>query len=170
LKESIARINKFISEHPQKGHSKLYPIIQSVLECDLVNAKLVASKHCNILSLYALLYGMQFITMSYQEFFKFLLDNDFAKRDNGWISGTKENIFRELGISVKITELDYDEQLPDGFYQIKVSNEYGTHFMVAYKVDGKFYLSDTSFRGVGVLVSKATKNDKVEWVKRYEQD
>ena len=165
----IKRIDDFTSTHKQKVKgSKVYAEIQSVLKCSLPEAKAAAAKACNILSTYALLYGAGLITMTFSEWFKYLLDNEDITRDNiGWIKSRKRDIFARLGLDVELIESKTIDDLPDGLYQIKIENEHGTHFMAGYVIDGVLYVSDTSWRGTHVKAATALKTDTLVWVVEY---
>ena len=167
--EAIKRIDEFTSTHKQKVKgSKVYAEIQSVLKCSLSEAKEAAGKACNILSTYALLYGAGLLTMTFADWFKYLLDNDDISRENiGWIKSRKRDIFARLGIDVELIESKTIYDLPDGLYQIKIENEYGTHFMAGYSIEGVLYLSDTSWRGTHVKAETALKTDTLVWVVEY---
>lgn len=165
----IKRIDDFTSTHKQKVRgSKVYAEIQSVLKCSLPEAKAAAAKACNILSTYALLYGAGLITMTFAEWFKYLLDNEDISRDNiGWIKSRKRDIFTRLGLDVELIESKTTEDLPDGLYQIKIENSHGTHFIAGYVIDDVLYLADTSWRGTHVKAEDALKDDTLVWVNQF---
>ena len=169
MNEATKRIDDFTSTHKQKVKwSKVYAEIQSVLKCSLPEAKNIARVSCNILSTYALLYGAGLLTMTFAEWFKYLLDNEDISRDNiGWIKSRKRDIFARLGINVELIESKTIDDLPDGLYQIKIENKYGTHFMAGYVIDGVLYISDTSWRGTHVKAETALKTDTLVWVVEY---
>ena len=169
MEDIIKRIDDFTSTHKQKVKgSKVYAEIQSVLKCSLPEAKAAAAKACNILSTYALLYGTGLITMTFAEWFKYLLDNEDITRDNiGWIKSRKRDIFARLDIDVELIESKTIEDLPNGLYQIKIENKHGTHFMAGYVIDGELYVSDTSWRGTHVKAATALKTDTLVWVNQF---
>ena len=169
MNEAIKRIDDFTSTHKQKVKgSKVYAEIQSVLKCSLLEAKKIARVSCNILSTYALLYGAGLITMTFAEWFKYLLDNEDISRDNiGWIKSRKRDIFARLDIDVELIESKTINDLPDGLYQIKIENKHGTHFMAGYVIDGVMYISDTSWRGTHVKAETTLKTDTLVWVVEY---
>ena len=165
----IKRIDDFTSTHKQKVKgSKVYAEIQSVLKCSLADAKSAAAKLCNVLSTYALLYGAGLITMTFAEWFKYLLDNDdITKKDIGWIKTAKRDIFKRLGLDVELIESKSIKDLPEGIYQIKIENSHGTHFIAGYVIDDVLYLADTSWRGTHVKAEDALKDDTLVWVNQF---
>ena len=165
----IKRINDFTMTHKQKGKdSKAYSEIQSVMRCSLPAAKAIAAKSCNILSTYALLYGAGLISMTYAEWFKYLLDNgDIEKENIGWIKSRKRDIFKRLDLDIELIESKTVKGLPDGLYQIKIKNIHGTHFIAGYSIDGTLYVSDTSWRGTGIKAEEALRYDTLLWVNQY---
>ncbi len=170
MEETIRRIDEFTSTHKQKlKGSKVYIEIQEALKCSLKEAKAVAKVSCNILSTYALLYGLNLITMSFTEFILYLLENgDINKDDIGWIKSEKEDIFKRLGLDIQLVRYTDIYGLPEGIYQVKIQNRFGTHFIAGYVINGLLYLSDTSWRGTHVEAAGVLKDDTVLWVKRYE--
>ena len=165
MEDSIKRIDDFAASHNQKQQgSQLYGEVLSVLKCSSVKAREVSAKLCNVLSTYMLLYGPGYIEMSFPDFFRYLIDEGDVDKNTGWMTVRKVDLFRKLGHDISIVEYKTIDGLPEGLYQIKISNQYGTHFMAGYVIDGILYLADTSWRGVHVKASDKLKGDTVEWV------
>jgi len=154
----IEMLNKIIETHPQfKEFSLAYDAIGKVLNCPIQKAKDIAKTHCNMLSFWAILKAGEQYNGSYSDFFKFCLGENFCT-EKGFIKD-KAGILSQLCIESKlVTYRDYEDIInpsirlnPDKFYQIKIkANTRGDHFMACYIQDGVLYLSDTSYRGIGV--------------------
>lgn len=172
MEDIIERIDTFTSTHKQKTKDSLiYSELQEALSCSDSEAKLAAAKACNILSTYALLYGASLISITFTEWVKYLVDNKDITKDNiGWVKTEKEDIFKRLGLNIILISNNTITELPEGIYQIKIENSYGTHFMAGYVINETLFVSDTSIRGTHVTASVALKKDKLIWVRQYKYE
>lgn len=137
--------------------SLLFPAIQSVLKCDLAEAEKKAATHCNLISMYAPLRAKELFNKEYAEFFQKCLDSKYVTK-NGYITD-KPLLMKYLKIDTPLTTFrEYEDILDPSsrldqtkFYQVKIkSNSGGNHFLSTYIKSGILYLSDTSYRGIGV--------------------
>jgi hypothetical protein len=168
MKDHILKIDRFVAEYNQCGiRSKLIPAVMSVMKCDQKQAEKDAHSHCNLLSTYALLYGPGYIEMSYEDWFRYLLDEK-ATDAGGWFKAEKPDIYHKLGHDISLVRYTSIDDLPDGLYQILIKNaKGGTHFMAGYVIDTILYVADTSFRGIKVPAHIALQDDTLVWVKQY---
>ena len=149
-----------------KEPTLLFGAIQSVLKCDMEIAKQKAATHCNLFSSYSPLRSKGLYNAEYSEFFAAVLKSGYVN-DKGYISD-KAKMYKSVGLDLPLTTFrDYEDILDPSvkldqnkFYQVKIKGDTsGDHFMACYIKSGILYLSDTSYRGIGV---KATDfiNDK----------
>ena len=146
--------------------SLLFPAIKSVLKCSEAEAERIGSTHCNLVSMYAPIRAKGLFNAEYDKFFQACLDSKYVTKQ-GYITD-KPLLLKYLKIESPLTTYrEYEDILDPGtrlkqdkFYQVKIKSQSGgDHFMSTYIKSGILYLSDTSFRGIGV---KATDfiNDK----------
>jgi hypothetical protein len=163
------KLTDFISRNNQYNtHSDLWPAIKTALNCTDREAIGYAKTHCNLISFYALLYCQGLIKLSYSNYFRVLLDTDAVKA-NGYIKVYKEDILKIFGIRADIIDIPIstNDKYPEGYYQIKITNPHGTHFIAAYSHGDWLYIADTNDRGVGVsIVTGLKNNDKLSWIKQ----
>jgi hypothetical protein len=169
-KSKIIILNQIIDAYPQfKKMSILYDEIVKVLECSLSEAKELAKTHCNMVSFWAILKASGKYDNGYSQFFKHCLRNKFCD-EHGFISD-KPGILKSLNIESELKTLrDYEDILdpatvldPEKFYQVKIkADTSGDHFMVCYNEDGIMYLSDTSYRGIGVKATDFINGDNFQ--------
>ena len=135
----------------------LFPAIQSVLKCSESESKRIAATHCNLISMYAPLRAKELFNKEYAEFFQKCLDSKYVTK-NGYITD-KPLLMKYLKIDTPLTTYrEYEDILDPSsrldqtkFYQVKIkSNSGGYHFLSTYIKSGILYLSDTSYRGIGV--------------------
>lgn len=163
MDKKVDTLNCITLNYNQLKKSQLTDDIQSVINCDFEKALILASTHCNLVSTWALLFTTERTGMYYDEFFKYCLDNKFAK-ENGFISIDKVTLFRSLGFDFNpVYNRDYNtlDTLPEGFYQMRIKG----HFMACYKTD-RLYLSDTSFRGYGTHYTIVPRSE-FKWLLKY---
>jgi len=172
INEKVKKMNEFIESHKQFSvDSLLYDDIIKTLGCDYVKAKFFASLMCNVISFYAILYSMGYLSLSFSDFIKDLIKNgDVTKQEPYWLLTEKETILKRLNIPIKLDVYKLEQKKPEGFYQIKISNYKGTHFMAGYVENENLKISDTSFRGIGIGIEKGlAKDDKIIFIKHYKE-
>lgn len=149
---------QFKSQHPGEK-SLLFPAIQDVLKCDEKEAEKLGSTHCNLISMYAPLRAKSLYNKEYDSFFKDCLDSKYVTKQ-GYISD-KVLLMKYLKIDTPLTTFRAFEDIEKPlarldctkFYQIKIKSRTdggGDHFLSSYIKNEVLYISDTSFRGIGV--------------------
>lgn len=147
--------------------SELPDSIKNAYGCTMKDAYKYAKTHCNALSFFAVLTAIGSLKMSYTAFLAWGLKSG-AINMYGFIDREKEDILKDLNIPLQIiTNVMPFTNSGDKVYQMKITNDNGTHFMVAYTSNGTWYLSDSNNRGVGVTWDALKKGDKVEWLKEF---
>lgn len=179
MTDKIKILNNIIKTHNQFKCSQLWTDISVVCECVIDEAAEFAKTHCNMISFYALLVAEKKYYGMYRDFFRFCLDNKFLGTKNshpykGFINLDKGIITDKLGISgmsyVKYRDfediLNPKARLKNGqLYQMKIkANTSGFHFMACYVLDGVVYISDTSYRGIGVSAIDHITDKNFEWI------
>lgn len=168
----IQIFNSLVATHPQfKEESLLFDEIQEALGCSKSNAKDYAKTHCNLFSFYAVIRAAGFYNKSYSEFFKFCLDKNFCNA-KGFILVLKPVIAEDLEMDLILQQYrEYEDILDpfrlnkDRFVQYKIKgNTTGDHFMGGFISGGQLYLSDTSYRGIGVLAEEHITPKNFQWV------
>lgn len=181
-KSKIIILNQLVEAYPQfKEISLVYSVISKVLNCSLEKAKVIAKTHCNLLSFWFILKVTARFDGSYHDFYKWMLEENNCN-DKGYFKGdengndNKHNILRDLKIEDVTLEKfsDFEDVLnplrlnPDKFYQIKIkADTSGFHFMTAYVFENELYISDTSYRGIGVKALEFITIDNFLWLKEY---
>ena len=163
LNSKIDTLNCITLNYNQYKPSHLWTDISDVLNISQAEAKILASTHCNLVSTWALLFVTEKTDMLYEEFFRYCIENNYAK-ENGFLNVDKVTLFKTLDYDFKpIYNRDYDtlDTLPEGFYQMRIKG----HFMACYKTD-RLYLSDTSFRGYGIHYTIVPHNE-FKWLLKY---
>lgn len=174
INEKVKKMNDFIESHKQfAADSLLYNDIMEALGCNHAEAKFFAGLMCNVVSFYAILYSMGYLSLSFSDFLKDLIaHNDVTKQRPYWINSIKENIINRLKIPIQLEIYKIEQEKPIGFYQIKISNYKGTHFMAGYveNENEELKISDTSFRGIGIGIEKGlAKDNKILFIKHYKE-
>ncbi len=159
-KVNIVVLNQLIKDYPQfKENSLLYSEIMKAVDCSFSQAKKYASTHCNLLSMWAIFRASNRYDKSYSEYFGDLLKENFCNVE-GYIYD-KPAMLKYLGIESSLETFREYEDIIDQirldankFYQVKIKgNTSGFHFMACYVQDKKLYLSDSSYRGIGVIAT-----------------
>ena len=155
--------NQFLTE------SDLWRSIQFVLKCSDLQAQSYATTHCNLLSFYAVMYCQFLLNITYAEFFKNLLSKGLVA-NSGFIIADKSAIINLYKILVEMISTPIGVNYDDGFYQLKINNAHGSHFIGCYAQNNNIYICDSNTRGVGVLLeSGLLDNDKPEWLVQYKK-
>ncbi|MEN6566782.1 MAG: hypothetical protein ABFC57_10815 [Veillonellales bacterium] len=159
--KNIRMLNQIIEDFPQfKENSLLYSEIASALDCKLSEAKKYAATHCNMLSMWAIFRASERYNKSYSEYFSTCLKENICTV-KGYIND-KIKMLEVLGIESSLeTFREYEDILnpsarfnENKFYQVKIkANTSGDHFMACYIQENKLYLSDLSYRGIGVIAT-----------------
>jgi hypothetical protein len=173
----IDNLNDIISTHPQfKKRSIAYDAVSMTLGCTLSDAKENVAFHCNMLSLYSCIRADERYHGSYYNFFKFAYENKFCN-ERGYIGAIpgndKPDLLKNLNVISPLTKYtDFEDIInpfrlnPDKFYQMKIkADTSGFHYMACYINDDKFYISDTSYRGIGVESLKYVNQKNFQWIK-----
>lgn len=173
---SVELLKETLKDYDQFRNSKLQNDIMKDLNCNYTTAFEKGQFHCNMLSLYGILFAKGYIKMSYAEFFKFCLTTDLSKtlklcNDKGYLYATKMEVFKALNITATVDEFIKIPPLNIGdMFQVSINKLH--HFMAAgVEDDGLLHLYDThtTYRGqYGGEITAALKinNDKIDWVKR----
>lgn len=147
---------QFQKQFPDRK-SLLFPAIQSVLKCSQAESERLAATHCNLESTYAPCRAKGLFNNEYADFFKKCLDSKYVTKQ-GYITD-KPLLMKYLKIDTPLTTYrDYEDILnplhrldPNKFYQIKIfADSGGDHFLSSYIKGEKLYISDSSYRGIGV--------------------
>ncbi len=158
------------NQHPErtKMPSEALYSIMHVMWCDEEEALKLLRTHCNSIVTYAVLFSLGKIDCSYTDFFK---DNYKSGAINkyGFIDWEEpkflKSVCKEPTAVIKI--YPPFTSLKETVYKMKINNEYGTHFMGAYYVNGVLYISDPNNRGVGVTTESLKQGDNIEYLKEY---
>ena len=168
----IDNLNGMIKSHNQFKRSQLWTDISVACECTSAEASEFAKTHCNMLSFYAILRAAKKYSGQYREFLKYCLENKYCDK-KGYISADKDVILDSLDIKdytlVKFRDFKFvknPESLnAEKFYQMKIkANTEGFHFMACYIYMDELYLSDSSFRGVGVKALDFINSKNFVWL------
>jgi hypothetical protein len=163
FEKQIETLNCITLNYNQFKPGQLWDDISEVLNVGQAEAKIYASTHCNLVSTWALLLVTEKTDMLYEEFFRYCIENNYAK-ENGFLNVDKVTLFKTLDYDFKpIYNRDYDalDTLTEGFYQMRIKG----HFMACYKTD-RLYLSDTSHRGSGIHYKIVPRNE-FKWLIKY---
>lgn len=169
MNEQITLLHDIIKAHRQyRDDSLLWKSIQIVDDCAEVTAKERANKHCNSVSFYALLRAIGAIRMPYTDWYQHLLDHDLID-DRGWLMD-KGDILKSLKLDKVVIDKSGQVKYP-GFYQIKIENPHGTHFMAGYAKDDLLLKIDDSngknSRGFDVTIEAGLRSDdRLIWARR----
>lgn len=169
MNEQVKKLTDFINKNNQfEEDSDLWKSIYKTLYCTKKQAKEYATTHCNLVSFYAILYCQNLVTISYSDFFRKLLNNKSV--DNyGYFNLDKEVVLKLLNIKCNIISTPFGVNYHAGFYQLKITNYHGDHFIACYSENYNLYICDTGGRGIGVSLETGLKSgDKKQWVKQYE--
>jgi hypothetical protein len=129
--------------------SLLVKSIMNVRKCNVEYALQLASKHCNMISTYGILFALGYISMSYEEFYSYCLRTGICT-ENGYLNLTKTQIFKSLAISAQIVQLPSlpSDRKAGDLYQVPINNK---HHWTACGVDDDLsvHLYDThaGYRG-----------------------
>jgi len=155
-------------------------------------AQELGKTHCNSCAVYILLKSQGWIEFAYAVWVQKLFENKFKTKDGTMISYMRKDGFLSADLSM-ITTLfgcrdkyenpekyiyEYALAMSGGQlnekkgYKIKVtptSSNTGTHFMAGYARKNKegvttLYLSDTSYRGIGVAARGVIPQNKFHWI------
>lgn len=169
MNEQITLLHDIIKAHRQyRDDSLLWKSIQIVDDCEKETAVERANKHCNSLSLYAILRVMRLINMPYVDWYQHLLDHDLID-ENGWL-GEKADIFKSMKLDKVVIDKSGQVKYP-GFYQVKIENPHGTHFMAGYAQNDLILKIDDSngrnSRGFDVTIEAGLRpDDRLIWARR----
>lgn len=167
--DKIELVKQLARDYNQFQPSKLQPAIMSVTGCNNSQAVEWGESHCNLLSWYFGLYASSKIDMTYEEYFKTLLDYDCCN-EAGKTLLTKDKIAPKcfgFKFSVDYIEdwnivLDPSSLNPNSFYQLKIHTS--DHYMISWieKLKGKpeLFIADTNDRGYGIPAKTAKRIDK----------
>ena len=171
--EKYKVLNALIENHKQfTGKSNLFDEIVRVNNCSRSKAKELASTHCNMVSLWAIICAQGKYLKSYGDFFKWCLDMKYCDQ-NGYIRVNKLNILDSLDIQSPLKKYsDWEDVLnpkvqlkEDKFYQIKIhADTEGDHFMAGYIQEGIFYGVDSSYRGTPFILTEKINPGKFQWI------
>ena len=154
-------------DYKQFRKSKLQPAIMKVLDCSYTEAYELGKTHCNLISTWLLLFCYGYITMDYADFFRYCLNKKFVKT-NGYMYITKEKLFEELKLDIKITN----------FNEFPETNESDKKYQVAINKKGHFIAAGTDEEGVIRAfcthdrlyegeISEALKDDTLTWIREW---
>ena len=166
MNEQIALLHDIIKAHRQyREDSLLWKSIQIVDDCEKETAIERANKHCNSLSFYALLRAIGAIRMPYADWYQHLLDHDLID-DRGWLMD-KGDILKSLKLDKVVIDKSGQVKFP-GFYQIKIENPHGTHFIAGYAQDDLILkMDDSNNRGFDVTIEAGLRpDDRLIWARR----
>lgn len=171
MKESeiLNNIIYHYNQHPErtKQPSELVDAVEKVMNCDREEALKLASKHCNSISTYAVLYALGKISNTYEDFFRWGIQSG-AINKYGFIDWNETRFLKALCTNTDVVKiLPPFLNLKETVYKMKINNDYGTHFMGAYYTNGNLFISDPNSRGVGVTVASLKDGDKIEYLKEY---
>jgi len=129
--------------------SLLVKSVQKVRKCNVEYALQLTSKHCNMVSTYGILFALNYVTSSYEDFYSLCFSKKYCN-ENGYLNLIKPQLFSALGISaqmVQVKSLPADRN-PGDLYQIPINNK---HHWTACGVDDdlSIHLFDThaGYRG-----------------------
>ena len=167
--KSLEEMTEYVKANNQfKNDSDLWKVIMNVLKCSDVQAKKYATTHCNSFSFHAVLFAEEYISITYQDFFSWGYTNG-AINEFGFLRWEKDDILKVLCSDVKIKAYVPTNFLPNGWYQLKIENNHGTHFMLAYmKAEHGLLIFDTGRRGVCVKAKyHLFEDDEIIWAKKF---
>jgi len=167
--EIMNNFNYTHNQYPEKvdGKTLLPDDIDKVLKIGKAESIKRGKFHCNLLSFYNALLSQGFITMTYPEFFYWLIHEHWCN-DYGFISVEKNVILKQIGNGYhEVKHLTLPKAVDDKVYQMLIENDHGTHFLGAYTKSMTWFISDTNDRGVGVTLDSLKKGDKIVWVKEF---
>lgn len=105
--------------------SLLVKSIMNVRNCNQKYALKLAGTHCNMISTYGILFALDYIWISYEEFYSACLSKGICK-ENGYLNLTKPEIFKSLNISAQIIKFPSlpDDRKPGELYQVPINNKH----------------------------------------------
>jgi len=105
--------------------SLLVKSIMNVRKCNQDYALQLAGKHCNMISTYGILFALDYISMSYEDFYSLCFLKGYCK-ENGYLYLTKPKLFTALEISAKLIECPSlpDNIQPEELYQVPINNKH----------------------------------------------
>ena len=155
-----------MKDYNQFKKSKLQPAIMQVYNCSYTDAYDLGKSHCNIVSLWGILFSMGLIEKEYNFFLKDCAKKGIVK-SNGYVNYLKPDIFKILGIKAKnIRHKTIPVDLfPGRFFQISINDNH--HFMAsATNNEGQLLLYDTNDRpyGTDIIDALVYKKDRLHWL------
>lgn len=186
--EKIKLLHSIISErwqfpeHHEGKLSELHKDIMEVLKCSETEAIKDAATFCNFTSFYATTFSTGYHSLAFTEVFEKLLNTYLGKIDgvdrnytdtHGYLWATKNQIADLIGWQSEKPIYYYNVEIlrtlngldPEKFYQIKIKGDtHGFHFMATYIDNGKLYIDDTSYRGIGVETLKYINKNNFVWI------
>lgn len=167
------KLQEELSIRNQFKKSQLTDDIFQVFGCTLTEALEYQKTHCNVLSLWAIMYAQQYTEMSYADFLKFCLENKYLGREGsvpakGYLNATKKAIFEKLGIDAQVIQYATfpNDRKPGECYQVSINGNH--HFIAAIVNENKSVdIFDTNDRGCPVEIGQgfSKRHDKLDWVK-----
>ena len=170
--KSIEKFNNIIKNNNQyKDDSGLWKSIQLVFDCTEKKAKSRAKEYCNVISLFAVCRASDNIEVSLELFISYGISSKKIRED-GFIKASKKDLLKYYGMDISMEYFENYSFVEDAsvlddsyFYQMKIkSRSGGWHFIGCYVKDNELYLSDSSNRGIGVLVKDVVSKKYFKWL------
>ena len=163
----IAIFNKIITENNQfKDNSNLWKVIKEVWNVSDKDAKELAKEYCNVISFYAVSYANELIDCSLADFMYKLKDKKLFRKD-GYLKD-KSKILKCFNVNFKkkyVETMDTNNLDNNKFYQMRIKTGFNSyHFIGCYIENKRLYLSDSSNRGIMVLVEDAISIKQFNWM------
>jgi len=161
--------------------SLMIKAVKQVLDCDMAHAVKIAKTLCNVNSFRNNLYYPRFIQLQFADWYLWGMQTLFevegkmipAWDETGYIKASDNQIVKFFNPQLEVVKFKSFEDITDAadgqlFKVYLLNKDNHSHFTTAYMDGGKFYCSDSTFRGSPSTIEKAFKTDKIQSVKRIQ--
>lgn len=175
---NFKNMNDEIKQYSQTNiDSLMIKAVKQVLGCDMNHAIHISSTLCNVNSFRNNLYYPGFIQLQFSDWYswglKTLFDGVPAWDETGWIKASDNQIVKFFNPQLEVVKFGSFEEITDAedgqMYKVYILNkDNNSHFTTAYRDQGRFWVSDSTWRGNPSLIEKAFRTDKIQSVKRIQ--
>jgi hypothetical protein len=184
---NFTAMNAEIKQYSQTNiDSLMIKAVKQVLGCDMAKAVKIVKTLCNVNALRNNLYYQGFIQLQFADWFSWGMKTLFEIKDNdgivkmlpawdetGWIKASDDQIVKFFNPQLEVIKFNGFTDITDAedgqmFKVYLLNKDNKSHFTTAYRDQGRFWCSDSTWRGNPSPIEKAFATDKIQSVKRIQ--
>jgi len=180
-------MNTTIKQYNQVSiDSLMWKAVKQVLNCETGHARDISKTLCNVFSFWTNLYFQGFIQLQFADWYEWGMKTLFEIKDNdgivkmlpawdetGWIKASDDQIVKFFNPQLEVIKFNGFTDITDAedgqmFKVYLLNKDNKSHFTTAYRDQGRFWVSDSTWRGNPSPIEKAFATDKIQSVKRIQ--